>query len=429
MIKGSMGQTATEKIIAKHTKQSRVTPGEIVSVTVDRVFSHDIFATTVIREFQKIGKPLWRPQDVILIVDHDVPSTSADSGAIYQEMTDFAIKWGLKNFYYGEGVCHQLMPEKGHVGPGEIIIGTDSHTVTYGALGALATGVGSTEMAAIWSSGTIWLKVPETIRVVLSGALQNGVFAKDLILHLIGLLGSDGCTYKALEFDGPGVATLSMDERLTIANMVVEMGAKNGIFPVDDITRAYLSSRYFSDYPDISSDADAQFCRVISLDMSSISPKLSGPKRVDDIHDLQSLAGMTIHQGFIGSCTNGRLEDLRIAARILAGQSVAPFVKLIISPASRSIYLQAMDEGLIKIFLQAGGVVTNPGCGLCFGKLGGVLGAGEVAICSNNRNFPGRLGHPDAHIYLASPASVALSVITGKITSPISFFQGELERS
>ncbi|MBF0110043.1 MAG: 3-isopropylmalate dehydratase large subunit [Magnetococcales bacterium] len=413
-----MGQTLTEKIIANNARKVKVIPGEIVTVAVDRVFAHDIFATTVITEFEKLGKPLWRPDGVVLIIDHDVPSTSSNSGNIYQRMAEFSRSWGIDKFHYGEGICHQLMPEKGYVIPGSIVIGTDSHTVTYGALGALATGMGSTEMAGIWSRGSVWLKVPHSIQIRLEGSLGTGVTAKDVILHLIGRFGADGCTYKAIEFTGEGVAALSMEQRLTISNMVVEMGAKNGIFPVDEITESYLSDRGITDYQRFASDHDAHYQDSITVDLATLVPQLAGPGKVDSIHPVDELAGKIIHQGFIGSCTNGRLSDLREAATYLQGRQVAPFVKLIITPASRTIYQQAMEEGLITIFLEAGGVVTNPGCGLCFGKLGGVIGPTEVAVCSNNRNFPGRLGHPSAEIYLASPATVAASVVAGCLTNP-----------
>jgi 3-isopropylmalate/(R)-2-methylmalate dehydratase large subunit len=416
-----MGLTITEKIIARHAGKEYVQPGEIVSVDVDKVFVHDIFASTVIEEFGKLESEVWDPKKIIFIIDHDLPSTSEHSGAIYQKMVDFAKKNKIENFYYGEGVCHQVIPEQGHVLPGEIFIGTDSHTVTYGALNSLATGVGSTEMAAIWKTGKIWLKVPETVRFVLKGHLPTNVYSKDIVLYVLGKMKSDGCVYKSIEFSGPGISELSMDARFTIANMSVEMGAKNCIFPFDATTKEYMSDRTRSDYTIYSNDDNAKFSAVYDIDLDTIKPQVSGPKSVDDVKNLEEIEGLVIHQGFIGSCTNGRLEDLRIAANILKNRKVAPYVKLIVSPASKKVYLDAMKEGLLEIFIQAGAVVTNPTCGLCYGKHGGVIGKNEVAICSNNRNFPGRLGHKDGKIYLASPAAVAVSVLNGKITDPSKF--------
>ncbi|MBW1984767.1 MAG: 3-isopropylmalate dehydratase large subunit [Deltaproteobacteria bacterium] len=417
-----MALTLTEKILAKHAGKNVVSPGEIVEVEVDKVFVHDIFAAAVIHEFTKQNKKVWDPEKIVFIVDHELPSVSQNAGAKYQEMAQFAKEQSIDNFYYGEGICHQIMPEQGHVKPGDIIIGTDSHTVTYGALNAFSTGIGSKEMSNIWATGKIWLKVPKTIKFILDGELQKGVYSKDLILYILGMMKADGCVYNAIEFAGDTINSLSMDARFTMTNMVVEMGAKNGIMPFDTATKTFLDERNIMGYQIVENDPDADYSQVHHVDVSTIHPQMATDKSIDDVIDVHSKEGMPIHQGFIGSCTNGRIEDLRIAAAILNGKKVAPYIKFIVTPASRSIFKQAMGEGLINTFLDAGAVVTGSGCGLCYGAHGGVVGENEVAICANNRNFPGRLGHKNAKIFLASPATVAASVIEGKITSPEKYF-------
>ncbi len=410
-----MGQTLTEKILAVKSGKKRLSPGEIVEVTPDKVFSHDIFSPTVIDEFKEMGRELKNQQNIILIIDHELPATSENAAAGYLKTVEFAQKNQIEHFYFGEGVCHVVIPEKGHIKPGDVIIGTDSHTVTYGAISAFSTGVGSTEMAAIWATGKTWLKVPGTIKIQINGELKPGVYSKDLILHLIGKLGSDGLNYKAVEFCGDTITALSMEARFTMTNMVVEMGAKNGIIGFDQKTEAYLTEKGISEYPIYTSDSSAQYEKQIVIDAGEILPQLSGPDGVDQVQELKTLKGKKITQGFIGSCTNGRLEDLRIAAGLLQGKQVAPYVKLIVTPASKQIYRDAIKEGLIETFLEAGAVVTNPCCSLCYGVSGGVLGKEDVAVCSNNRNFPGRMGHKMAEVYLASPATVAASSIAGEL--------------
>lgn len=410
--------TITEKILAKHAGKDSVTPGEIVEVNVDKVFSHDVFTPFVIEEFEKKGYKIWDRDKIVFISDHEVPSVSEKAGERYQQMAKFAREQGITNFYYGEGICHQLMPEKGHVKPGQIVIGTDSHTVTYGALNTFSTGIGSKEMAQIWNTGKIWLKVPPTIKVTFQNKLQKGVYSKDLILHLLGKIKADGAVYKAIEMSGDTIDDLSMDARFTMTNMVVEMGAKNGIMKFDDKCKKYMQERNITEYDSYDNDEDAVFEKEIVIDSSNVGPQIAGPKRVDEVNDISGVEGLKIHQGFLGSCTNGRIEDLRIAASILKGKKTADYLKFIVTPASNDIFKQALKEGLIDIFLDCGAIVTNSSCGLCMGKSGGVLGKGEVAICSNNRNFPGRLGHKDSKVYLASPAAVAASVIEGKITDP-----------
>ncbi len=413
-----MGMTITEKIIAAHSGEKNVIPGQILTVNVDKVFTHDIFFTGVHNAFKEKNCNVWDPDKIIIVVDHELPASSIFSGDIYQSMVKFVQEQNIKNLYYGEGVCHQIIPEQGHVRPGEIFVGTDSHTVTYGALTALATGIGSTEMAEIWKTGKIWLKVPETIKFVFTGQLGKNVYSKDIILYLIGKMRSHGCVYNAVEFCGKPIEDLSMSERFTLTNMVVEMGAKNGIVPFDQKTKDYLIERNITDYTVYENDSDAVFKETFYIDASEILPQVSGPNGVDDVKSITEVEGMKIHQGYIGSCTNGRLEDLRVAANILKGKKIAPYIKLIVSPASQTVYKQAIKEGIIETFIDAGAVVTNPGCNLCYGTHGGVLGENEVAICSNNRNFPGRLGHKNSKVFLASPATVACSVLEGKIVDP-----------
>lgn len=418
-----MAMTLTEKILAKHAGKNHVSPGDIVEVTVDKVFVHDVFGAAVIQEFNMKNKKVWNPNKIIFIVDHELPSVSQNSGAKYQEMVRFAKQQLINTFYYGEGVCHQVIPEQGHVKPGDIIIGTDSHTVTYGAINAFATGIGSKEMSNIWATGKIWLKVPKTIQFILEGELPKGVYSKDVILYILGMMKADGCVYNAIEFSGSTIKGLSIDARLTMTNMVVEMGAKNGIMPFDDNTQSFLEERNISDYDVCEKDTDADYAQVHHIDCANIAPQMVTHKSIDNVVTVASHEGTPIHQGFIGSCTNGRIEDLRIAASILDGNTVAPYIKFIVTPASRSTFKQAMEEGLINTFLDAGALVTGPGCGLCYGAHGGVVGENEVAICANNRNFPGRLGHKNAKIFLASPATVAASVIEGKVTNPEKYFR------
>lgn len=413
-----MGMTLTEKILAKHAGKRNVSPGEIVEVDVDKVFVHDIFAASVIVEFQRHNQTVWDPDKIVFIVDHELPAVSPNAGAKYQEMVAFSKQQAITQFYYGEGICHHIMPEQGHVKPGQIIIGTDSHTVTYGALDTFSTGIGSKEMADIWATGKIWLKVPGTIKFILDGKLKKGVYSKDLILYILGMMKADGCVYSAVEFSGNTIHDLSMDARFTMTNMVVEMGAKNGIIPFDNVTRSFLNEKNIRDYEIVENDPDAAYVQVHHINASAITPQMVTDKSIDDVIEVDSVEGKPIHQGFIGSCTNGRIEDLRVAAGILKGNKVAPYIKFIVTPASRSVYMQAVKEGLMETFINAGAVVTAPGCGLCYGAHGGVVGKNEVAICANNRNFPGRLGHKNAKIFLASPATVAASVIQGKITNP-----------
>jgi len=413
-----MSQTLTEKILARASGQKMVSPGDIVDVSVSTAFIHDVFISGVVEEFSKLPhKKVWNPDGIVLIADHEVPAVSEWAGECYKSMIQFAKSQQIKRIHIAEGVCHQLIPEKGYVGPGMVLVGTDSHTTTHGALGAFSTGIGTTEMAAVLATGKIWLKVPETIHFELSGSLSQGVYAKDIVLSMLQILGAEGATYKAIEISGSAVQNLTMADRLTICNMGVEMGAKNALFAPDDITMAYIkSSGAAVSY--LAKAESPRYERTIQLNLSDIKPMLAFPKGVDDIHPVEEAIGTEIHEAFIGSCTNGRYEDFVVAANIIRGKSIPEHVRLIITPASMHIYKRMIEDGLAIDFIDAGAMITNPGCGLCYGKHGGVLSKTDVAIASNNRNFPGRLGHKDSQVYLASPATVAWSAVNGKISAP-----------
>jgi 3-isopropylmalate/(R)-2-methylmalate dehydratase large subunit len=413
-----MSQTLTEKILARASGQKSVSPGDIVDVSVNTAFIHDVFISGVVEEFSKLPhKKVWQPDNIVLIADHEVPAVSEWAGECYKTMLRFADAQNIKQIHIAEGVCHQLIPEKGYVGPGMVLVGTDSHTTTHGALGAFSTGIGTTEMAAVLATGKIWLKVPETIHFELSGSLAKGVYAKDIVLSMLQILGAEGATYKAIEITGSAVKNLTMADRLTICNMGVEMGAKNALFAPDENTMAYIKE----------SGADASclvnvespiYAQTIKMNLNEIKPMLAFPKGVDDVHPVEEAIGTEIHEAFIGSCTNGRYEDFVVAANIIRGKKVPGHVRFIITPASMHIYKRLIEDGLALDFINAGAMITNPGCGLCYGKHGGVLSKTDVAIASNNRNFPGRLGHKDSQVYLASPATVAWSAVNGKISSP-----------
>jgi 3-isopropylmalate/(R)-2-methylmalate dehydratase large subunit len=416
-----MGMTITEKILAAHADLKRVTPGEIINCRVDVALGNDITAPLAIQAFREMGaRQVFDKAKVILVPDHFAPNKDILSADQCLLMRRFAQEQGLVHYLeVGRmGIEHALLPEQGLVGPGYLVIGADSHTCTYGALGAFATGVGSTDLAAAMALGEIWLRVPETIKFIYTGKLQPWVGGKDLILYTIKAIGVDGALYKAMEFTGPTIRNLDMSGRFTMANMAIEAGGKNGIFPVDEITLDYLRGRMESGYTIYQSDADASYAEVKEYDCSQIEPQVACPSSPANVKGVRALAKVTIDQAVIGSCTNGRLEDLRLAARILKGKKVAPYVRLIVIPATQEIYLKALQEGLLEIFVQAGAAVSTPTCGPCLGGHMGVLAAGEVAIATTNRNFVGRMGHPLSQVYLANPAVAAASAITGKITSP-----------
>ena len=413
-----MGYTLTEKILMKNTGKSSIKPGELIIVNVDRVMVHDIFAPFVIEKFREMGfEKVWDADKIVLVYDHLVPTSFIEDFRHHQIGDAFAAEQGIKAVHRVDGVCHQLMPELGYVVPGQVTFGTDSHTTTYGAVGAFATGIGYTEMAAIFGTGQLWIKVPPTIKFNINGELPEGVFAKDIILTIIGDIGADGATYKAMEFGGSTIENLSIAGRMILCNMAVEAGAKVGVIAPDDKTFEF-SKVDGSEYQHLKSDSDACYEKVFEYDASNFKPVVACPSNVDNIKDVEAMIGTPIDQGFIGSCTNGRLEDLEIAAAILKGRTIAPFTRLIVTPASRSIYLEATRKGIIKILIEAGAIVNPPGCGLCCGRSGGIVSDGETVIATNNRNFLGRMGGPKSKIFLASPATVAAAVLEGKIVDP-----------
>jgi 3-isopropylmalate/(R)-2-methylmalate dehydratase large subunit len=410
-----------EKILARASGEKEVSPGQIIDAKVDKAMMHDLTGPRVIDSFREIGvKRVWDPERIIVVFDHDVPPSTIKAAELQKKVRNFVREQGIKYFYdIGRGgVCHVVMLEKGHVKPGELIVGADSHTVTYGALGAFATGVGATDMAAVLATGSIWLRVPETLKFEVSGKLQKRVYAKDLILHIIGMIGAEGANYKAMLFSGQTIRDLGIDGRATICNMSIEAGAKAGIIEPDEKTIKYVKERTGEPITPIRSDEDAEFTKVYEIDASRLEPQVAIPPSVDNVKPVSEVGGIEIQQGFIGTCTNGRLDDLRAAAEILKGRRVKDGVRLVIIPGSQEVYDHALKEGLIEIFIKAGAIVCGPGCGPCIGISRGVLADDEVCISSANRNFVGRMGSPKSKVYLASPATVAASAIKGKITDP-----------
>ena len=416
-----MGMTMTQKILARAAGLDRVQAGQLLEGKLDLVLGNDITTPVAIKEFEKAGLTTVFDRDKIAIVlDHSTPCKDIKSAQLCAICRDFAHKHQISHFYdVGQmGIEHALIPEKGLAAPGEVIIGADSHTCTYGALGAFSTGVGSTDMAAGMATGLAWFKVPQAIQVKLTGKLGPYVSGKDVVLHLIGMIGVDGALYQSLEFCGDGVASLEMDDRFTICNMAIEAGAKNGIFPVDEKTIAYLNGRVERDWTAFKADEDAVYARTVEIDLSTLRPTVALPHLPSNTKTVDEVAGKPIQQVVIGSCTNGRLKDLREAAAILRGKKVADGVRCIVIPATQQIYLQAMEEGLIADFIQAGAAVSTPTCGPCLGGHMGVLSDNEWAIATTNRNFVGRMGPTSSMIILASPAVAAASAITGVVTDP-----------
>lgn len=419
-----MGQTLIEKIIAHNIGREKVTPGEIVTVNVDRVMVHDIFIPFVADKFEEMGfSRIWDPDRMVLIYDHLVPASQIDDTRHFAKGDAFAAKYGVKNVHRSDGICHQLMTEAGYVKPGDIAFGTDSHTTTYGCVGAFSTGIGYTEMAGILGTGKLWIRVPETIRVQIDGTLPDNVTSKDVILRILGDLRADGATYKSLEFTGSTVEAMSVAARMTMSNMAVECGAKCGLFAPDEKTAEYCGIpaddfRKDSFLQSLHGDPDAVCERTLTYRAEDLVPVMACPSQVDNIRPVSEIAGIPVDQVFLGSCTNGRLEDLAAAAEILKGRKIAPFVKFIVTPASRKIYRQALEAGILGTLAEAGAMITHPGCGLCCGRAGGILTDGEVVVATNNRNFLGRMGTSKVRIYLASPKSAAWAALTGKITVP-----------
>lgn len=413
-----MGETVIEKIIRNNVGHT-VKPGDIVTVNVDRVMIHDIFIPFVAEKFEEMGfKKLWNPDKVVLIYDHLVPASQLDDTRHFHVGDAFAEKYGMKNVHRSDGICHQLMTEAGYVKPGNIVFGTDSHTTTYGCVGAFSSGIGYTEMASILGTGTMWIKVPETIKVVIDGELPANVMSKDVILRLIGDLGADGATYRALEFTGSAVKNMSVASRMTIANMAIEAGAKCALFTPDEKTAEYCEIELNDFQKSLVGDGDAAYLKTMTYRGEDFVPVMACPSQVDKIRDVSTLEGTEIDQVFIGSCTNGRLEDLAAAAEVLKGKKVADYVKLIVTPASRKIYRQAIELGILDTLAEADAMITHPGCGLCCGRAGGILTDGERVVATNNRNFLGRMGTSKVEIYLASPKTAAACAVAGKIVSP-----------
>ncbi|NQT90453.1 MAG: 3-isopropylmalate dehydratase large subunit [Candidatus Omnitrophica bacterium] len=422
-----MKQTITQKILAAHCGRKEVTPGEFIDAKVDLCLGNDITAPLSIHELEKAGiKKVWNRQKIALVPDHFTPNKDQASARHCKILAEFAGKHKIKHYFeQGRvGVEHALLPEQGMVGPGDLVIGADSHTCTYGALGAFSTGMGSTDLAAVMATGECWFKVPESIKFLYKGKFSKWVGGKDLILFTIGKIGVDGAKYMAMEFAGPVIRNLPMDDRLTMSNMAIEAGGKNGIIEPDKITRDYIrqttGKRYkaYSRHLSLKSDKDAEYVDIHEWNITRMEPQVACPHLPSNVKGVSSLKKISIDQSVIGSCTNGRISDLRIAARIIKGRKVNSRVRLIVIPATQAIYLQAMKEGLLKDFIDAGGVVETPTCGPCLGGHAGILAEGEVAIATTNRNFVGRMGHPKSFVYLSNPAVAVASAIKGRITHP-----------
>jgi 3-isopropylmalate/(R)-2-methylmalate dehydratase large subunit len=412
--------TLAEKILAAHCGKKKVVPGELINVKVDLVLANDITAPIAIKEFRRIGvKKVFDPKKIVMVPDHFVPNKDILSAEQAKLMRDFALEQGLIYFEVGQmGIEHVILPEKGLVLPGDVVIGADSHTCTYGAVGAFSTGMGSTDIAAAMATGDIWMKVPQTIKFVYRGKLQKWVTGKDLILHTIGDIGVDGALYAAMEFTGEAIAALSMDSRFTMANMAIEAGGKAGIFPVDEKTLAYVKPRAQRPYKVYQPDQDAEYAKVVEYDVSRVEPQVAFPHLPSNAKPISKVGKIAIDQVVIGSCTNGRLEDIQIAAKVLKGKRVDPHVRCIIIPGSQQVYLEALREGLVEAFINAGAVVSTPTCGPCLGGYMGILAAGERCVSTTNRNFVGRMGSPRSEVYLANPAVAAATAIAGRIAGP-----------
>lgn len=413
--------TITEKILAHHAGKDSVVPGELIMAKLDVVLANDITAPLGIEEFRKAGaKKVFDKDKIVLVADHFTPNKDIKSAEQSKFMRDFAREQEITHFYdVGQmGIEHALLPEQGLVLPGDAILGADSHTCTYGAVGAFSTGSGSTDFASAMITGEAWFKVPESMKFVFNGKLNKWVGGKDLILYIIGDIGVDGALYRAMEFAGSAISSLSMDGRLTMCNMAIEAGGKSGIVPPDDITLEYVKPRAKREFKIYASDTDAKYCDIREYDANKIEPQVAFPFKPENTKGISEVGNVTIDQSVIGSCTNGRMEDLRIAAGILKGKKVHPYVRLIVLPGTQTIYLQALREGLIEIFVESGGVVSTPTCGPCLGGHMGILANGERSISTTNRNFRGRMGHIDSEVYLSGPAIAAASAVLGRIASP-----------
>jgi homoaconitate hydratase family protein len=413
-----LGKTLSEKILGKRAGKE-VSAGAVVTVAPDYCLSHDNSAA-IIGEFKKLGvERVKAPEKLVIILDHIVPAADEKYAQNHKIIREFVAAQGLANFFdIQHGVCHQVLSEASFALPGKLIVGSDSHTTTYGAFGAFAAGIGRTEAASIWAIDEIWLRIPETLRIEFSGKLPKGVFAKDVILKIIGDNGADRANYEAVEFAGPAAGEFSLASRMVMANMAAEMGAKNGYFEPDEKTLEWVKARARADYEVVRSDKDAKYEAILKYDLSAIEPQVACPHTVDNVKPVREVEGKPFHQALIGTCTNGRLEDLEVAAHILKGRKINPGVRALVLPASREVYIEAMRKGLLEILSEAGCVLLNPGCGPCLGAHEGLLAAGEVVVSTSNRNFRGRMGNRDSEIFLASPATAAASALEGKITDP-----------
>ncbi len=418
-----MGLTITEKILARASGRESIQAGDVVRVKVDLVMGHDVTLPLSILEFERMGAPtVFDRAKVVAVSDHFAPASSITAAERIKMVRDFARQHELLHYFEPgcgqSGICHALLPEEGLVLPGSVIVGADSHTTTYGALGAFATGMGSTDIAAAMALGETWLRVPESFRLYYRGELSRWTSGKDLILHTLGRLGVSGAIYKALEFCGPVIESLGMSDRFTMCNMAVEGGAKNGLIAPDDQTAKYLRGRTSQSYEALCSDPDARYAATLEFDCQGLQPQVAFPFSPDNVRPVQEGVEIEIDAAIIGSCTNGRIEDLRVAAEILRGRTVARGVRLIVIPATQKTYVQALKEGLLEVFIEAGGAVSTPTCGPCFGGHMGLLAAGERAVSTTNRNFVGRMGHPESEVYLASPAVAAASAVVGRLADP-----------
>lgn len=415
-----MGMNMTEKILAKHAGLDSVTAGQLIFCQLDMVLANDVTAPPAIKEFEKIGRPVFDNTKIALVPDHFTPNKDIKAAGLAKTVREFAKKHQIKNYFeIGRvGIEHVILPEKGIVGPGMLTIGADSHTCTYGAVNGFSTGVGSTDLGVAMATGQAWFKVPKAIKVVLTGKKPKYICGKDVILTLIGMIGVDGALYKAIEFAGEGVAELTMTDRLTISNMAIEAGGKNGIFPFDEVTKEYVEGRVQQPYEAVAPDDDASYEKVIEIDLSQLTPVVAFPHLPGNTHPVSEIDKIKIDQVVIGSCTNGRLEDLRQAAEVLKGHSVHPDVRCIVIPGSQQVYLDAVHEGLVDIFINAGAAVITPTCGPCLGAHMGIMAAGEKAVSTTNRNFRGRMGHVDSEVYLAGPYVAAASAVLGYIAVP-----------
>jgi len=414
-----MGKTIAEKIFSRAAGKD-VKAGDYVLADIDRAMVHDITAPLAIKAFREIAGEnarVWNASRIIMAFDHQVPADSVAAAETHKMLRKFAKEQGILNYDVYEGIAHQVMVEKGHVKPGELIVGADSHTCMYGALGCFSTGIGSTDMGFVFATGKLWFRVPETIRFEVSGKPEKHVYSKDIILKLIGMVGSDGANYKACEYAGEVVRRMDMAQRLTMCNMAIEMGGKAGIIEPDDETRRYLKSIGVDEFEEVHGDEDSEV-ETVELDVTGMEPQVAKPHRVDNVVGVSEVKGIRVNQVFIGSCTNGRYEDLKIAAEFLRGEKIAKNVRLIVIPASRSEYKKALRDGLIDIFIEAGGIVEFPCCGPCMGGSFGLIASGEVSVSTSNRNFIGRQGSPEGEIYLVSPATAAATALYGEITDP-----------